>query len=156
MFRRILLMKVGSLRFSSNNAALQSVKWNSSAATANPVNKISNTTGDLVKEDSFVETTAKTEHEWVKSKLDREISSASDVKTLFSLLRRSDFGQRNAVSVINILGQWAQKGQLTIHDFQKIETRQKLEELLSRGDLGAGILSIQEVINFLPIFLLHY
>ena len=145
MFRRILLMKVGSsLRFSSNNTSLQSVKWNSSAAT--PLNKINNTTGDVVKEDSLIETAPKIEHEWVKSKLEREINSASDVKTLLSILRQADFGPRNAVNVVNILGQWAQKGQLTVQDFQKLETRQKLEELLCRGDLGAGVLSIQEVI----------
>ena len=146
MFRRILLLK-GGLRLGSNNTALhslQSVKWSSSVTAANSLNKIN---GEIIKE-YLVETAAKEQHssgEWVVSKLDLEISSATDIPTLLSTTKQSDFGSRNAVNVVNVLGQWAQKGQLSAADYEKLETRNKLEELLCGGDLGTSILSVQEV-----------
>ena len=49
------------------------------------------------------------------------------------------------MSTLNVLGSWVAAGKLSVADFQKLEYRSKLEDLILKGNFNLGVSSTLQV-----------
>lgn len=133
MLRGCLLAKYGVVRISGSSLIQNTTKWLSAVAANNAA-----------------PTTVKAEEKqgepaWVRSALDKKIYAASDLKSLQSVIQSEGFNSNAAVSTVNVLGSWVAAGKLSVSDFQKLDYRSKLEDLLLKGRFNLGVTSTIQV-----------
>lgn len=145
MFRTGLLVKFGIVRITSSCSLVQtSVKWCSTSANL-----------FLKQTDSKTDEHLSSEPAWVKTPLDKQIFSASDAKSLLMSVEHQNFDGRCAINVVNILSRWVSEGKFTVSDFQKLDSKAKLEENLLKGEFSVGLFGTLQVIKSISNLLLY-
>jgi hypothetical protein len=142
MFRTGLLVKFGIVRITGSCSLVQtSVKRCSTSA--NPPLKQTKAEEQLLNEPA-----------WVKTALDKQISSATDAKSLLLAIKDPTFNGKCAINVMNILSRWVSEGRFTSSDFEKLDDKKKLEDLIVQGNFQVGMFAILQVIAIFPVILL--
>ena len=116
-----------------------------SSTNADPVAQKSE---EANKEDGFQE---ETQGSWIKSPLGKQIHFAPDLKTLMPAFHSPKLNSTNAVFLVNAISRLIKEGKMTVHDFQKIEGKEKVEELLAKGRCEVGFVYLLQVNSFLLV-----
>ncbi|XP_046651669.1 FAST kinase domain-containing protein 4-like [Daphnia pulicaria] len=135
MFRTGLLVKFGIVRITGSCSLVQtSVKRCSTSA--NPSLKQTKAEEQLLNEPA-----------WVKTALDKQISSATDAKSLLLAIKDPTFNGKCAINVMNILSRWVSEGRFTSSDFEKLDDKKKLEDLIVQGNFQVGMFAILQALK---------
>lgn len=135
-------MKFGIVRITGSCSLVQTSAKRCST-TANP----------SLKQTKAEEPQLLNEPAWVKTALDKQISLATDAKSLLLAIKDPTFNGKCAINVMNILSRWVSEGRFTSSDFEKLDDKKKLEDLIIQGNFQVGMFAILQVIDIFPVIL---
>jgi hypothetical protein len=73
---------------------------------------------------------------------------------LLLAIKDPTFNGKCAINVMNILSRWVSEGRFTSSDFEKLDDKKKLEDLIVQGNFQVGMFAILQVIAIFPVILL--
>lgn len=89
---------------------------------------------------------------WVQSPLDQKIYAATDVDGLLCLLENEKFNPRTAANFVSVLSKWVEDGKLEVSQFQKISSKNKLEDSLCSKTFQMKTFGILQVIDIFLVY----
>lgn len=146
MFRGIVAIFPTTVRLSSGGslARKQSARWSSSKVHPALVTEGNSNNKDRPEEPLPAPTN---DPVWIKSPVDKEIHGATDFKSLQQIIRKPELTGQNAINLVNTVNRLVKEGKMTVQDFQQMEGRKKIEDILKKGFFNVGTLGTLLVAN---------
>lgn len=126
MLRALDSARLCAARLSPNKPSYILLKWASSEAA-----KLDAVSAEDIRQPDYTPR--------INNEIDTDISAAKDKTCLLTNVSKVRFNSKNAVNLINVLGGWAAAGKFSTAEYEKLAERERIESILKKGELAAGI-----------------